>query len=169
MSRPQALEIEAVFAQAAGLEILDQHVGAGGEPAHDRLALGRLEIHRDRALAAIAGVEIGGVEPLARRAFDEGRAPAAGIVAGARPLDLDDVGAEIGEALSGPGAGEDAREFEDFEAGERFQIGGSVDARQDGSRQSRNRRTARLGATALRAVSGTAFRRHNGAPFMPAR
>jgi hypothetical protein len=49
-------------------------------------------------------------------AFHEGRAPAAGIVAGALALDLDDVGAEIGEHLSGPGTGEDAGKFKNAEA-----------------------------------------------------
>ncbi len=53
-------------------------------------------------------------------AFDEGRAPAAGVVAGALALDLDDVGAEIGEDLAGPGAGQDAGEFEDAQARQRL-------------------------------------------------
>ncbi len=34
--------------------------------------------------------------------LDEGRPPGAGIVAGAGALDLDDVGAEIGEQLARP-------------------------------------------------------------------
>ena len=83
----------------------------------ERLALRRLEIDGDRALAAVAGVEIGGRQRRAVGALHEGRPPAARVVAVARPLDLDDVGAEIGERLADPGAGEDAGEFEDAEAG----------------------------------------------------
>ena len=48
------------------------------------------------------------------------------VVAFARALDLDDVGAEIGEQLPGPGAGENAGEFEDAYAGEWFGHFGSV-------------------------------------------
>ena len=44
--------------------------------------------------------------------FDEGRTPAARIVAGAFALDLDDVGAEVGEHLPGPGARQDAGELD---------------------------------------------------------
>ena len=51
--------------------------------------------------------------------LDEGGAPAAGIVAGAFALDLDDVGAEVGEDLARPRPGENAGEFEDAQASER--------------------------------------------------
>ena len=50
---------------------------------------------------------------LAVLALDEGRAPAAGVVARPFALDFDDVGAEIGEDLAGPGPGQDAGEFQD--------------------------------------------------------
>ena len=109
MSAAQRGIVEPVFRQPADLEILDQHVGIGGQRAHLRLALGALEIDRDRLLAAVAGVEIGAP---ARRRRDEGRSPCARIVAGARPLDLDHLGAEIGEQLPGPGPGEDPRQLE---------------------------------------------------------
>ena len=49
-------------------------------------------------------------------AFNERRTPSARIVAGAFTLDLDDVGAEIGQHLSGPGPGQDAGKFKDAEA-----------------------------------------------------
>jgi len=45
--------------------------------------------------------------------------PQPGVVAGARPLDLDHLGAEIGQRLTGPGTGENAREFEHANARER--------------------------------------------------
>ena len=38
----------------------------------------------------------------------ERRAPAAGVIAGTGLFDLDHVGAEIGQHLGGPGAGQDA-------------------------------------------------------------
>ena len=52
-------------------------------------------------------------------AHDEGRAPFAGVVAAVGALDLDDVGAEIGEQLPGPGPGKDAGEFDDADAFQR--------------------------------------------------
>ena len=52
-------------------------------------------------------------------AGDEGRAPAAGVVAALGMLDLDDVGAKIGKQLPGPGAGQDAGKFDDADAGKR--------------------------------------------------
>jgi hypothetical protein len=59
-------------------------------------------------------MEIGGVEPLSSFAGDERRAPGAGVVAGSGPLDLDDVGPEIGERLPRPRSSEYTCEFEDF-------------------------------------------------------
>jgi hypothetical protein len=56
---------------------------------------------------------------LAVGALDKGRAPAPGVVARAGAFDLDDVGAEIGEQLPGPGAGQHARKLKDFQAFER--------------------------------------------------
>ena len=88
----------------------------GREPAHQLLALRRLEIDRDGALAPIAGVKVSRREVAAVRTLDEGRAPAAGIVARARPLHLHHVGAEIGQELADPGAGENAGELQDLEA-----------------------------------------------------
>ena len=61
-------------------------------------------------------MEIGG-RALAFR-LDERRSPGPRLVA-LRALDLDDVGAEIGERLPGGRAGEHAREFENAQAGER--------------------------------------------------
>ena len=73
----------------------------------------------DRALAAVAGEIVGRAQPAAVLVFHEGRAPAAGVVAGAGSLDLDHLGAEIGQCLAGPGTGENAREFEHANARER--------------------------------------------------
>jgi len=49
------------------------------------------------------------------RAFDERRPPSAGIVTGAFTLNLDYVGAEIGQYLPGPGAGKDSGKFKNSE------------------------------------------------------
>jgi hypothetical protein len=49
---------------------------------------------------------------------DEGRAPASGVVAlGA--LDLDHLGAEIGQGLADPRAGENARQLDHLKSGQR--------------------------------------------------
>jgi hypothetical protein len=111
--RRQTFVVEAEFSQPADLEVLDQDVGACGQLAHDALAILALEIGFDRALAAVGGMEIGRADMLAVGAFDKGRSPAAGIVAGALALDFDDVGAEVGEHLAGPGASQDTGKFED--------------------------------------------------------
>src|SRR5277367_3187032 len=66
-------------------------------------------------------MEVGGVELLAVFALEEGRAPDARIVARARALDLDHVGAEVRQNLTGPRTRENAREFDDFQPLEWFQ------------------------------------------------
>ena len=121
VERLQARIVEPVFGEAAGLEILDHDIGLGGHAPDDLAPLGTLEIERERALAAIAGMEVGGVEPFAVLARQKGRAPSARIVAGAGALDLDDVGSQIGQRLAGPGPGQDAGQFQHFQPGERFQ------------------------------------------------
>jgi hypothetical protein len=49
-------------------------------------------------------------------AFYKGGTPAAGIVASTLALDLNHVGAEIGQHLPGPRAGENPGKFKDAEA-----------------------------------------------------
>jgi hypothetical protein len=58
-------------------------------------------------------MKIGRTDVLAVLAFDKGRTPAAGVVARALALDLDDVGAEVGEDLAGPRSGQNAGKLED--------------------------------------------------------
>ncbi len=57
---------------------------------------------------------------LVAASLHERRAPDAGVIAGALALDLDDVGAEIGQQLPGPGSGENAGELKHAQAGQRF-------------------------------------------------
>ncbi len=115
----QALVVEAEFGEPADLEILDQHVGASRELADDAASILALEIQLDRALAAVGGVEIGSPEMAAVGRLHKGGAPAAGVVARALALDLDDVGAEIGENLPCPGPRQDAGKLEHTYSGQR--------------------------------------------------
>ena len=78
-----------------------------------------LEIELDRALAAVGRMKIGRANMAAVFAFDEGRAPAAGVIAGALAFHLDHVGAEIGQYLPRPGAGQDARQLQNSNASQR--------------------------------------------------
>ena len=50
---------------------------------------------------------------------DEGRPPGAGIVAGAVALDLDDVGAEIGQHLARPRPGQNPGQFQHAQTSQR--------------------------------------------------
>ena len=58
------------------------------------------QVEDDRALAAVDAEEV------RRHALALGRAPRAGLVAGRRPLDLDHVGAHVGEQHRGVGTGQ---------------------------------------------------------------
>ncbi len=115
-----AFVVEAEFGQAADLEVLDQNVGLGRQLADDAAAFVALEIQFDRALAAVGSMEIGRAQIAAIGGFHERRAPAAGIVAGALALDLDDVGAQVGQGLPGPGTGQNTGEFEDADTRQRL-------------------------------------------------
>ena len=120
--RREARIVEAEFLQAADLEVLDQDVRLRRELAHDALAVLALEVAFDRALAAIGRMEIGGAE-MAVLALDEGRPPGARVVAGLRALDLDDVGAEIGQHLACPRPGQNAGQFQHANTSQRTRHG----------------------------------------------
>ncbi len=53
----------------------------------------------------------------------ERRTPGAGVVAAALALDLDDVGAEVGENLPGPRTGQNAGKLQHAQPGERTRFG----------------------------------------------
>src|SRR5262249_20433737 len=108
----EARVVEAELGEPADLEILDQHVRARRQLRDDAPSVLALEIELDRALAAIGGVEIGGAEMAPGGGLDEGRSPAARVVAAALALDLDDVGAKTGENLPRPRPRQDAGELE---------------------------------------------------------
>src|SRR5439155_21791730 len=114
----EALVVEAEFGQAADVEILDHAFGARHDLAHDALAFGGLEIELDRALAAVGAVEIGRTEVAAIGCRDKRRAPGAGIVAGTFALNLNDVGAEVGQNLPGPWPRQDAGQLQHTHSGQ---------------------------------------------------
>lgn len=97
---------------AAGPEVLDDDVGAAGQFAGGGHVVGLAQVERDRALAPVDAEEVGGLVVSHRRP------PGAGVVTGPA-LDLDHVGAQVGQEHGGVGAGQDAGEVRDQEAGQR--------------------------------------------------
>src|SRR5262249_49893057 len=98
------------------LEIFDDDVRSFGKLAHNAPAVFGFEVHRDRALAAIASMVVGGTELLTVNAGHEGRPPSAGIVTSARPFDLDDVGAEVSQDLTCPRSCQHAGQLQNAQA-----------------------------------------------------
>jgi hypothetical protein len=88
-------------------EVLHHHVGLGGEPAKGCRSLRRLQVERDAALVAMQVLEIG---PVARAPQGFADIQVLG------QLDLDDIGAPIGQLANGRGTGADTRQVEDSEA-----------------------------------------------------
>ena len=112
IDRAQAFVVEAVALQPADLEVLDQHVGVRREPPDERAPFLRLEIGGDRALAAIAGVEVGGREVAAVAASTKG-GPQPRV---SSPLPgrstFTTSAPRSARSLPGPRTGEDAGELE---------------------------------------------------------
>ena len=99
--------VEPEAGQPAGPEVLDQRRRRGAASSRrERDVVGVLEVERDRALVAV-DAEVVGRDAVAHR-----RHPGAGVVAG-RALDLDHLGAEVGEQHRGVGPGEDPGEVGD--------------------------------------------------------
>src|SRR5437899_298386 len=123
---PQIGVSETVFCEAADLVVLEQHVALRGERARDALAVGLRDVERHRLLAAVHRKEIGRFARLpAVLVLEEGRAPAARVVARPGAFDLEHFRAEVGEILRCPGPGENARKIENSDVGERARHGGS--------------------------------------------
>ena len=103
--------VEAPRRHHAGPEVLDEHVDGAGEAPHE-VAPGRLrQVDGDQPLAEVELHEPG-------RARDLAVATGAGLVAAGR-LELDDVGAELGEHPRAVRPGDDPGEVEDPDAGQR--------------------------------------------------
>ena len=110
--RAQHVVADAPFVERARLEILDQDVGALQQlHQHGAPAFGG-EVEPDRTLVAVDADEIGRVFAVERRS------PVAHLVAGGR-LDLDHVGAVIGENLRAIGSAEHPREIDHAQSGHR--------------------------------------------------
>jgi hypothetical protein len=92
---PELLGREAVPGEAAGEEVGDDDVGAGHELADERAALGVRQVDGERALAPVVELEgdVGVLHPVGRA----GLAQLAPHAVTAERLDLDDVGAEVGQ------------------------------------------------------------------------
>jgi hypothetical protein len=103
---------EAELLHGAGFEVLDDHVGGAGELGGAGDALGIAQVAHHRALAAVDAREVGALPDGV-----DGGPPLSGAVAlGA--LDLDDVGAEVGEDHGRVRPGEHAGEVCDADPGE---------------------------------------------------
>ena len=114
----QRAGIQSVARQITALEVLDDHVCVAAQsrvPAADPQRVREVRDHR--TLAAVAGMEIGGVAT-AIGVLDERRPPAARLVA-VRALDLDHIRAQVGQHLPRPGPGQNARQFQHPDARQR--------------------------------------------------
>ena len=110
VNQPRILSRQRVVCEAeaghdAGTIVLDYDVRRPRQPFEDGAALAGLQVERDASLAAVDGVEAGAVEAGRPRHLPR-------RVAGGR-LDLDHVGAEIGEQHRAERAGHHLRGVED--------------------------------------------------------
>ena len=115
VARGERLVAQAPALERAGAEVLDQHVALRGQVGHDRLALGPAQVDDDERLVA---EDARRVERLAVEALAHG---AHRVALGG--LDLDDLGAEVGEQAPAEGAGHGRAQLEDAVAGERARGG----------------------------------------------
>jgi hypothetical protein len=107
----QALDREAEPVEHAGAEVLDEHVAVAHQPGQCLATVVGLQVERDRLLVAVARQEVGRDRVVLRP--DEGRPPPAGVVTGARGLDLDDAGAHVAEHHPRVRAGEGPGQVDD--------------------------------------------------------
>jgi hypothetical protein len=94
--------------------VLDDDVGAGGEPAEELETGGALQVQRDRALVAVHVDEAEAVVALQLEAHRLAR-----LVAAVRRFDLDHVGAHVAEQHAAEGPGHHLAEVENAEPAER--------------------------------------------------
>ena len=91
---------QAMLFERSDLIVLDQHVRSANQLANDLAARRLGEIECDRALATVAGGEIGRFgRGVALHVRHEGRPPSPAVIAPTTALDLHDIGAEIGQKL----------------------------------------------------------------------
>ena len=94
-------------------EVLDDDIGLLDEPLEDLRAIGMLEVDRDAALVPVDREVVGG------HAIHVGRRPGPRLVADARQLHLDHVGAVVREHEGAIGTGERSGEVHHADPGER--------------------------------------------------
>ena len=122
----QRLRTEAPASQRAGPERFEKDVGARGQAPHDLDALGRAQVHRQRALVA---VERG----MRRAVFTERGRQRAGRITERGLLHLHHVGPQVPQQHRAVGAGDVAAEIEHADAFEgrrhRFKINARAPSR----------------------------------------
>ena len=106
------LVVEAETGQAAGLEVLDEDVGAARELARRGQVTGILEIQRDRPLIAVDA------EVIRRDPVPDRRLPGTGIVT-ARTLHLDNLGPQVRQQHGRVRPGQDPGEIRHQQPGQR--------------------------------------------------
>jgi len=107
----QPLDREPEPVHDARPEVLDQHVTLGGQPSQGGHPVLALEVEGDRLLVAVAGQEV-----RRDRVFlgpDERGSPAAGVIATAGALDLDDARTHVAQHHGGVRAGQGSRQVDD--------------------------------------------------------
>ena len=114
----QVRPVEVEPGEDARSEVLDHDVGRGGQIGDELGAAGRVEVHRDVALPRVL------LRVVARQAVDD-LAPQPCDVALGR-LDLDDVGAEVGQHPAGQRPGQHPRQVEHADPVQRVHGGHTV-------------------------------------------
>jgi hypothetical protein len=115
MTRQHRLRADADLVDHAGPQVLDQDVRRLAQTVQRLDVRGRLEVEHDRALVAVLAVEVE-----RRRAIrPEGRAPEARVVAALGLLDLDHVGAHVGQQHAGQRTGQSLAHLDDADSFER--------------------------------------------------
>jgi hypothetical protein len=95
-------------------EVLDEHIGVGGQVKQGLAAGGGLEVQGDAALVAADHLPIE-----ARAVAGIGQAHGSGRVSGVGPLHLQHVGAEVSEVAGGAGSGHDGGQVQHPQPGQR--------------------------------------------------
>ena len=108
---PQLACADAQALGHAGAEVLHHHVGLGGHLADQGHGLGVLEVQHQALLVAVHHRE--------QRAFAVVHGADGAVVVALRRLDLDDLGAQVGQQGRGQRPGQHAREVEDAHAVQR--------------------------------------------------
>ena len=108
-----SLDLDACLADTAGAAAVSIVTPGPRESIEDVATAGRLEVEGDAFLVAVDAQKVSAL------AAHEGRTPGAGVVSLVRVFDLDDPSPHIAEQHRAVRSGEDPREIEHGQAGER--------------------------------------------------